>query len=118
MYDPTTPSAATRPSFFLADARPRSRRISIARSSMPSDSVRAFLQSIIPAPVFSRSALIAAAFISAMIPYLSLFSDTDFRLSITARIRHRLKSVPHHENAQPGGYPAFEAALADELKLR
>src|ERR1051325_6666833 len=73
MYDPTTPSAATRPSFFLADVRPRSRKISLARSSLPSASISAFLHSIIPAPVFSRSALTAAAVTSAMIAYLLLF---------------------------------------------
>src|SRR5262249_5460159 len=39
----------------------------MARSSLPSASISARLQSIMPAPVFSRSALIAAAFTSAMI---------------------------------------------------
>src|SRR5712692_3738822 len=67
MYDPTTPSVATRPSFFFAEARPRLRRISIARSSLPSASTRAFLHSIMPAPVFSLSDFTAAAVISAMI---------------------------------------------------
>src|SRR4029453_17007929 len=45
-------------------ARPRSRRISVARSASPSASIRARLQSIIPAPVASRSALTIAAVIS------------------------------------------------------
>src|SRR5437764_252964 len=94
MYEPTTPSAATRPSFFFAEAKPRSRKISFARSSLPPASISAFLHSIIPAPVFSRSALTAAALMSAMITYLLL---------ITTLI---------YENAQPGGGSAAEAALA------
>src|ERR1051326_3111370 len=65
------PSAAIRPSRFFADAKPRSRRISIARSSLPADSTSAFLHSIIPAPVFSRSCFTAAAVISAMITNFS-----------------------------------------------
>jgi len=77
-----------------ADGKPRSRRISFARSSLPPASISAFLHSIIPAPVFSRSALTAAALMSAMITYFLL---------ITMFI---------HENAQPGGGSAAEAALA------
>jgi len=51
----TTPSEAIRDAFFAAAARPFFRRTSTASSRLPPDSVRAFLQSIIPAPVFSRS---------------------------------------------------------------
>ena len=63
---PTAPSAATRPAFLLAEAMPRLRRISMACSSLPSASWRAFLQSIIPAPVFSLSDFTAPGVTSAM----------------------------------------------------
>src|SRR6185436_498123 len=99
MYEPTTPSAATRPSFFFADASPRSRRISLARSSLPSASINAFLHSIMPAPVFSRSALTAPAVTSAMVSCLLL------------------STFCFHENAQPGGFPLIEAALADSIDI-
>ncbi len=56
LYAATTPSAATLLAFLAADARPFSLKISIALSMSPSDSTRAFLQSIIPTPVFSRRA--------------------------------------------------------------
>ena len=53
----TTPSEAIREDFFAAAARPFVRRWSIAASMSPSDAVSAALQSIRPAPVFSRSSL-------------------------------------------------------------
>src|ERR1700674_5630239 len=52
---PTRPSAATRPAFFAAFAKPFLRSQSTATSILPSVSVNAALQSIMPAPVFSRS---------------------------------------------------------------
>jgi len=54
------PSAATRDAFLSAFARPFFRSSSAAASMSPSNSVRIFLQSIIPAPVSSRSSLIWA----------------------------------------------------------
>merc|ERR1719313_2497330 len=48
------PSLAARLAFFSADARPFFRRNSVAASMSPPFSTRAFLQSIIPAPVASR----------------------------------------------------------------
>src|SRR6185295_15733538 len=60
MYASTTPSAATRPDFLVAVAIPRLRNMSIAFASSPTASVNADLHSIIPAPVFSLRALIAA----------------------------------------------------------
>src|SRR5581483_7030581 len=50
-----------RPDFLAAVAWPRLRKISMAFSSSPADSVSAALHSIMPAPVFSLSALIAVA---------------------------------------------------------
>src|SRR5437763_1742321 len=54
MYEPTAPSVAERPDFFCAVARPFLRSQSTAFSRSPLASCSAFLQSIIPAPVFSR----------------------------------------------------------------
>ena len=56
-----TPSAAIRPAFFTEAARPFSRRKSMAFSISPSEAVRAFLQSIMPQPVFSRRAATSLA---------------------------------------------------------
>ena len=53
----TRPSAAVRPDFFAAFARPLVRSQSIAASMSPSVSVSAFLASIMPAPDVSRSCL-------------------------------------------------------------
>ena len=65
---PTSPSAATRPDFFAAAARPFFRSQSTASSSTPAVSVSACLQSNIPAPVLSRNCLTNAAVISAIAP--------------------------------------------------
>mmetsp|Transcript_77373 Transcript_77373/g.129856 ORF Transcript_77373/g.129856 Transcript_77373/m.129856 type:complete len:210 (+) Transcript_77373:458-1087(+) len=56
MYDPTAPSAAMRPAFLSALARPFLRSHSAAASTSPPFSCSAFLQSIIPAPETFRSA--------------------------------------------------------------
>ena len=68
---PTSPSAATRPDFFAAAAKPFLRSQSTAASMSPSVSVSAFLQSIMPAPVFSRRSFTRAAVISAMVRLLA-----------------------------------------------
>jgi hypothetical protein len=57
----TRPSAVERPSRLVAPFRPLMRMISIAFSASPLASSRAFLTSIMPAPVRSRRALISAA---------------------------------------------------------
>mmetsp|Transcript_13876 Transcript_13876/g.45385 ORF Transcript_13876/g.45385 Transcript_13876/m.45385 type:complete len:211 (-) Transcript_13876:1937-2569(-) len=59
------PSLVARPAFFSADARPFLRRYSVAAATSPSFSTRAFLQSIIPAPVVSRSDLTVFASMAA-----------------------------------------------------
>src|SRR5690606_10224300 len=58
------PSAATRLAFLSALARPDLRSASAAASMSPLFSVRAFLHSIMPAPVRSRSSLTMDAVIS------------------------------------------------------
>src|SRR5580700_12296014 len=57
MYEATTPSLTDRLAFLDALAMPFFRRISSAFSRSPPASTKAFLQSIIPAFVFSRSCL-------------------------------------------------------------
>src|SRR5919197_4138541 len=56
-----TPSLAGRPARLRADALPRWRSNSVARSMSPPDSSRARLQSIIPATVDSLRALTCSA---------------------------------------------------------
>src|ERR1700750_1727262 len=60
------PSVADRPAFFPAVARPFSRSQSEALLRSPPHSWSAFLQSIIPAPDFSRSSFTIAEVTSAM----------------------------------------------------
>jgi hypothetical protein len=60
----TRPSAAVRPDFLAALARPLVRSQSTAASMSPSVSVSAFLASIMPAPVLSRSSFTCAAVIA------------------------------------------------------
>ena len=57
-YASTIPSPVVLSDFLLASARPRCVKISFALSIFPSASVRALLQSIIPAPVCSLRLLI------------------------------------------------------------
>ena len=63
---PTSPSAVTRPDFLAAADRPFLRSQSIACSTSPPVWPSAFLQSIMPAPVFSRRSFTRAAVISAI----------------------------------------------------
>jgi hypothetical protein len=63
----TRPSAAVRPDFFAALARPLVRSQSIAASISPSFSVSAFLASIMPAPDFSRISFTIAAVIAIIV---------------------------------------------------
>ena len=65
MYESTAPSLVARALFFCAVARPDLRSSSIAFSRSPAVAVSAFLQSIMPAPLFSRSSFTSAAVISA-----------------------------------------------------
>src|SRR5437762_12301386 len=62
------PSLAVRPAFLAAAASPFLRRVSRAFSRSPPHSVRADLQSIIPAPVSSRSLRTISAEISIAVP--------------------------------------------------
>jgi len=62
-----SPSAAVLEERLAAAARPFSRNILTALSISASDSVKAFLQSIGPAPVFSRSSCTILAVITAIL---------------------------------------------------
>ena len=68
---PIRPSAATRPAFLAAFDRPFLRSQSCAAVMSPLVSVSAALQSIMPAPVDSRSSLTIAAVIVAIVEYPS-----------------------------------------------
>ena len=61
------PSAAIRPAFLAAFKPLDFLRLSIASSILPSASTKAFLQSIIPSPVISRSSFTIAAVIAAIL---------------------------------------------------
>src|SRR4051812_32777218 len=78
----TSPAEAVRscPRFFIL-SWPLTRRTSAALSKSPSASLRAFLQSIIPAPVRSRSRLTSAAEIAMESPYECVCWRTDERAS-------------------------------------
>ncbi len=81
----TKPSEATRLAFFAASAKPLVRSQSTADWISPSVSVKAFLQSIMPAPVLPRSSLTMAAEIGVTVNLLyeiysvyNLFYDVFF----------------------------------------
>ena len=84
----TRPSAAVRPDFLAAFARPFVRSQSIAASMSPSVSVSAFLASIMPAPVISRSSLTCAAVIaiSALLIF-GLQSGRPLNMGLPAHVR-------------------------------
>src|SRR5215813_2631485 len=63
---PMSPSAATRPALFAAFDKPFLRSQSMALSMSPLTSVSAILQSIMPAPVLSRSSFTRLAVIVVM----------------------------------------------------
>jgi hypothetical protein len=67
--------------------------MSTAFSSFPPASTSAFLHSIIPAPVFSRSCFTAAAVISAMITRFSECLDYVFSIKNAALRIVRLKAA-------------------------
>ena len=68
----TRPIAAILPAFLAAFDSPFSLRISTALLRSPSASTKAFLQSIIPAPVISRSSFTSDAVIAAIVFLLIL----------------------------------------------
>src|SRR4030043_75467 len=88
------PSDATRPIFFWAPARPFSRSIRTAFSTSPCDSSSAFLESMIPAPVASRSSLTCLAVISISPPkvivnkVITLLISDFFFLPLCFRLCH------------------------------
>src|SRR5215472_3709065 len=78
------PSAATLAAFFCAEARPFFLRTTTASSMSPFASTSAFLQSIIPAPVFSRSSFTVDALISIDLPFEQKNSHKRHKMSFCA----------------------------------
>ena len=97
---PTRPSAATRPAFLAALDRPFLRSQSTAASMSPLVSVSAALQSIMPAPVFSRRSFTIEAVIVAMSQILYL------RSSCAAKRRDAPSSCLAIRAPQRGGWMA------------
>src|SRR6266403_2616610 len=121
MYDPTAPSVALRPAFFPAVARPFSRSQVMAFSTSPPDSSSAFLQSIIPAPVFSRRSFTIADVTSAIAELLLGLRFAAFgrrlaagqrRLVLHDRTRRRLRVGAHHRAPLATATSARSAAAA------
>src|SRR5947207_13939774 len=71
MYSATEPSLVTRVAFLAATETPFLRRTTTACSKSPLASVRACLQSIMGAPVFSRSSFTCAAEIFTVVVLIS-----------------------------------------------
>ena len=90
----TSPSAAILPDFFCAFMIPFSRSQSTALSMSPSVSTSAFLQSIIPEPVSSRSSLTSAA-VTAIVS--SLLNNRPSRVSSRSG-RHSLVILCVYKN--------------------
>src|SRR5437762_11139720 len=101
---PIKPSAATRPAFFAAFERPFLRSQSTAVSTSPLVSLRACLQSIMPAPVLSRRSFTIAAVI-AVIVRIPMKIPPDGAPAADSG------NAPGGQSAQPGGrifrYPLF-----------
>src|SRR6185503_1866444 len=91
------PSRASRVAFFAAEAAPFLRRMSTAPSRSPLDSTSAFLQSIRPAPVISRSLPTNAGVMSAIGMIPGVFQG----------------SVPEYDPVAPAG--SSSAAALDEV---
>src|ERR1051326_1007923 len=96
MYSATERSLVTRVAFFAATETPFLRRTTTACSKSPLASVRACLQSIIGAPVFSRSSFTCAAEMFAivvLIPITSLRLHNKPAPWTSARVTKRLDSA-------------------------
>src|SRR5215472_1700936 len=99
------PSAATRPALLAAAAKPFFLSQSTADSISPPVSPSARLQSIIPAPVFSRSSLTSAAVTSAIcvkLPF-KLRRPPPFPFRSVVRYQVRLRLQPRR--GPPRGDP-------------
>src|SRR5215471_14356621 len=91
MYSATEPSLVTRVAFFAATETPFLRRTTTAASRSPLASVRACLQSIMGAPVFSRSSLTCAAEIFTVVALIS--NDSHFLNLVLVRGRFSLYRI-------------------------
>src|SRR5512140_1369494 len=101
------PSAAARPAFFAAAASPFFRSTFSASSMLPFVSVRADLQSRIPAPVFSRSSLMRAVVISIFVPLMLIGLVPPDRLGparLPERAREKAGGLRRFRSASPAGW--------------
>src|SRR5499427_2229595 len=105
---PIRPSAATRPAFLAALDKPFLRSQSTAASRLPPVSLRAALQSIIPAPVWSRSSFTRLALTFAIADRLYTSSAVNsFALAI------QLSTRP----GSPTSSPTLCAAVGDNSAI-
>src|SRR4051812_13797959 len=107
---PIRPSAATRPAFLAAFDRPFLRSQSCAAGMSPPVSVRAALQSIMPAPVDSRSSLTIAAEIVVIVEYPSCLLATGAARALRrAAVSSRECSVLRNRaGGRKAGHPAYQ----------
>src|ERR1700756_4489890 len=102
MYCATEPSLVTRVAFFCATAAPRLRRITTAFSASPLASVRAFLQSIMGAPVRSRSSLtLAAEMLVCLLSLVSMVAIIEDDSFIILQKLTRASRGPDRSGAKP-----------------
>src|SRR5262244_4009444 len=100
MYSATEPSLVTRVAFLAATETPFLRRTTTAASRSPLASVRACLQSIIGAPVFSRSSFTCVAEIFTVDVLIKVKRPWSFV------VRHRLRmSGPTVNDQRPNNAP-------------
>src|SRR5690606_11723499 len=111
----TRPSAASRPARFSALAMPFLRRISPARSMSPLASSRAFLQSIIPAPVRRRSSAMSLVVIVALI--LLCIPSSEGSVCANRRRGARAPQAAAHFDRQLPGSAAGVARFAAGNRL-
>src|SRR5579885_1927090 len=108
MYEPIVPCFVLRVAFFAADAMPHLRRSVSASAGSPFASTRAFLHSIMPAPVFSRSCFTNCALISA----ISSLSE------LTRTRRRRVENCAREHVEDFVGRERFEQFAAAPLARR
>src|SRR5262249_9469467 len=114
---PIRPSAATRSAFLAAFDRPFLRSQSIACSMSPFTSVRAALQSIMPAPVLSRSAFTKLAVTSAIAVLIPLCARYRWVDPATARRLGRPRRQPGRPNKPMLGLAPLDPTYADKPNL-
>src|ERR1700691_3001204 len=106
MYVPTAPSLVERAAFFCAEAMPRLRSTTNASSMSPLASCRAFRQSPMGAPDFSRSSFTNLASIFSLTVVISRFpaDGQPFSLFCFIRICAACRAAKEKRGKRPGGH--------------